>query len=133
MFLPVSCLLSLFRCSVRDQSVHWGFVLCTWIVLSVMPCRPNVIINEVVALLVSFLNCKLISGVLFIVHGFFFFLRFDQVHLIVQCFSCKQKVEYKPSYFHIERSTVEIVDLRLLTIRDNSNLTILTYCIQPDF
>lgn len=52
--------------SVRDQSAL-GCVLCTWVVLSAMHCRPNVMLNEVVELLVSFLNCKLISSVPFIV------------------------------------------------------------------
>lgn len=46
----------------------------------------------------------------------------------------ESRIWYKPGYFCIERSTTEIVDLGLLTIHDNSNLTIiLTYCIQSDF
>lgn len=40
-----------------------------------MHYRPNVIINEVVELLVSFLNCKLISSVPFIVRKFFLKMR----------------------------------------------------------
>lgn len=54
----------------------------------------------------------------------------------MQCFSCKQKVEFdinQVQYFHIEKNTIEIVHLGLLTIHDSSNMTILTYCIQSDF
>lgn len=54
MFSQCPAFYALFRFSVRDQSVHWGCILCTCIISSVMHCRPNVIINEIVELLVFF-------------------------------------------------------------------------------
>lgn len=74
--LPIT---ALFTRSMRPVCAL-GCVLCTWIVSSVMHCRPNVMLNEVVELLVSFLNCKLISSVPVIVCSVFvFFFLFFKV------------------------------------------------------
>ena len=62
MFLPVSCLLSFVQMFWKRPVCALGVCL-----VSVIHCRPNVILNEIVELLVKFLNCKLISSVPFIV------------------------------------------------------------------